>query len=593
MLASNSDSEFTFDPDPDPNLSADPRFYYLHNFQTVLAWIATRYADLLDEYESGFIARFAELSRDSQALLVRMIMRQGLLFRVSKLNYEEIAAPELALRALTEMNWLEAEPALDLEQLFALLTHAELRKHASPIVLPAAQPSLGTKGAWLKALRQNPVINPGSHALKTWAPTLDDPLYALNIRSLCERLRLIFFGNLRQSWSEFVLVELGIYRYETVEFSMDSRGLRTRDDLETYLQLHAWRERFDAVTELGSDAVDELLQLHDDLQHIDTTNEWLKLRHAKCSFRLGQHAERCQHFTAALTIYAQCAYPGARARRIRVHERNQEPQLALELLQHARAAIESEAERQQLARMLPRLQRQLGLPAQRNARLPAAERVDWQLERGEYRVEEAALRHLHSPEAPVYYVENTLINALFGLLCWRAIFASVSGAFFHAYQRGPNDLFSVDFYRHRQNHFEACLLELDNQTYQHSIRRIYRDKYGLQSPFVNWRYLDETLLEHALTCIPATHLRRWFERLLEDIKNNRCGMPDLVQFWPAERRYRMIEIKGPGDRLQDNQLRWLAFCREHGMPVQVAHVTWAEPAHPAHFAECAASGALV
>lgn len=38
--------------------------------------------------------------------------------------------------------------------------------------------------------------------------------------------------------------------------------------------------------------------------------------------------------------------------------------------------------------------------------------------------------------------------------------------------------------------------------------------------------------------------------------------------------YEMIEVKGPGDRLQDNQIRWLAYCVEHGMPVCVVHVQW-------------------
>jgi hypothetical protein len=51
--------------------------------------------------------------------------------------------------------------------------------------------------------------------------------------------------------------------------------------------------------------------------------------------------------------------------------------------------------------------------------------------------------------------------------------------------------------------------------------------------------------------------------LLLDIKANRAGMPDLIQFWPQDKTYRMIEVKGPGDRLQDNQLRWLEFCHEH------------------------------
>lgn len=72
------------------------------------------------------------------------------------------------------------------------------------------------------------------------------------------------------------------------------------------------------------------------------------------------------------------------------------------------------------------------------------------------------------------------------------------------------------------------------------------------------------------------HLKLWFRRLLLDIRANRSGMPDLIQFFTAQHTYRMIEVKGPGDRLQDNQLRWLAFCEEHGMPVTVCYVQWQE-----------------
>ena len=106
------------------------------------------------------------------------------------------------------------------------------------------------------------------------------------------------------------------------------------------------------------------------------------------------------------------------------------------------------------------------------------------------------------------------------------------------------------------------------------IRQRWQSKHGLQSPFVFWGLLDEALLDLALQCIPAQHLKRWCERMLKDIRANRAGMPDLIQFWPGERRYRMVEVKGPGDRLQDNQRRWLAFCAEHHMPVEVVHVQW-------------------
>jgi hypothetical protein len=59
------------------------------------------------------------------------------------------------------------------------------------------------------------------------------------------------------------------------------------------------------------------------------------------------------------------------------------------------------------------------------------------------------------------------------------------------------------------------------------------------------------LLELALACFPATNLRLWFEWIVRDVVQNRASFPDLVQFRPSERRYRMVEIKGPGDRLQE------------------------------------------
>ena len=47
-----------------------------------------------------------------------------------------------------------------------------------------------------------------------------------------------------------------------------------------------------------------------------------------------------------------------------------------------------------------------------------------------------------------------------------------------------------------------------------------------------------------------------------------------MQFWPRERRYRLIEVKGPGDRLQDNQRRWLSFCGREAIPAAVCRVSW-------------------
>ncbi len=119
-------------------------------------------------------------------------------------------------------------------------------------------------------------------------------------------------------------------------------------------------------------------------------------------------------------------------------------------------------------------------------------------------------------------------------------------------------------------------IPLDSGDYHDCIRRTFAAKFGLQSPFVAWGLLDEALLEQALACLPAAHLKAFFRRILADVPANRSGLPDLIQFDLAERSYRLIEVKGPGDRLQDNQKRWLAYAAQHGIPVTVCYVQWAE-----------------
>ena len=65
-------------------------FYYLKNFELVLATILGRYADLLLENELKFIGEFTRAPLNSRALLVRLVMRRGDLFRASKVVYAEI-----------------------------------------------------------------------------------------------------------------------------------------------------------------------------------------------------------------------------------------------------------------------------------------------------------------------------------------------------------------------------------------------------------------------------------------------------------------------------------------------------------------------
>lgn len=541
-------------------------FYYLDNFHRVLGWLAARYDDLLDEDERRFVSRFSALPQASRALLVRMAMRKGDLFRASKLQYIEVGCPERAMQPLIAEGWIENDPSMTVEQVFTLLKKSEIVT-AFGLSGSARQ---ATKQALLETLRHE---FPEPRPLAGWceaAHASGERIFRVAIAPLCERLRLMFFGNLHQTWSEFVLSDLGIHRYEQVEFSSSSRGFQIRRDVDDYLHLHRCRERFDQ-----GEYLDDIVA---DLPSGTFDNPWLEARRNKLLFRIAQEYERCAELQSALDMYRRCTHQGARLRAIRVLERLEEHAAAFTLAESANNMPESEAERQALLRVLPRLRRKLGHAKLPVAKSQAVERIDLTLPFPAIpvSVETAAADFLSRDHAPVFYVENTLINSLFGLLCWPAIFAAVPGAFFHPFHHGPADLLSPDFHQRRALQFAACLSQLDSDQYRQTIIATYHARHGILSPFVHWDAIDEELLELALNCLPAAHLKKWFERVLHDIGANRSGLPDLIQFWPLEKRYRMIEVKGPGDRLQDNQIRWMEYFVAHDMPVSVCHVQWME-----------------
>lgn len=546
-----------------------PPFYYLHNFHQVVHWVQQYSQDLLEPEQLACGQAFLQASTPAQALLVRLLMRKGPLFRSDKLRYAEIPDLSAAAQELASGKLLQANPELDLDALFRLHTVAELR------AMFPAMPAGGRKADgrdWLAAQHgeHSRVYGDWPCALHPASGLLMLPQAVLD---WAQRLQLLFFGNQYQDWSEFVLSDLGLYRYEAVILDAGSRAFRHRDDVRLYETLSAlraapetpdrqqWQERLQAV------------------QGIVTDSDWLQRRKDKTLFSLGQEAERQAWWECAEQAYRQTPWPGARHRLLRVLERRLDGDGAMDVFLSAWSRPESEAESQKLARMLPRLRRlapSRTLHTLRPEPFPVQARTQCShlvLPQDGQRVEWQVMAHLHTELAPVQYVENTLLPGLMGLLCWEAIFAPLPGAFFHPYQSSPADWGSPDFVARRQSLFDQALSRLDDASYQDRIRRCWADKMGLQCPLLNWSVLHESTLELALRCIPARHLKAVFQRMLLDWRDNRAGLPDLIRFLPALDWYELIEVKGPGDRLQDNQRRWLAYFEQHGIPARVCHVS--------------------
>lgn len=90
----------------------------------------------------------------------------------------------------------------------------------------------------------------------------------------------------------------------------------------------------------------------------------------------------------------------------------------------------SDAEAQGLARILKRLANRLGQTAPQPPAKPPIRDITLTLPKPEIgSVEYAVQHHLYQDDAPVFYVENTLINGLFGLLCWQPSLRRCRGPF--------------------------------------------------------------------------------------------------------------------------------------------------------------------
>ncbi|MFB3077733.1 MAG: VRR-NUC domain-containing protein, partial [Lysobacterales bacterium] len=245
---------------------------------------------------------------------------------------------------------------------------------------------------------------------------------------------------------------------------------------------------------------------------------------------------------------------------------------ALDLCREMQEQAWCEEELEFLQRQIPLLQKKLGLDHQAPARLSyPQERL--QLPRGEAGVELDAAAHYLGSWQQVHFVENSLINTLFGLALWEEMFLPVAGAFVNPFQSAPLDMHTQEFYHRRQAAIDARLERLASTEMAGQILASYDRHLGLSNYWVNWRDIDRDLVSTALKSIPGKHLLAIWRRILFDPRANRSGFPDLLALDPG-RGYCMIEVKGPGDQLQHNQKRWLRFFQSEQIPCLVAWVDW-------------------
>jgi hypothetical protein len=540
-----------------PAQQTDHSPYYLENFEVLADFVYSHYAHLLSPQEQDFYLTLKTLPQPARLLCIRLLMRRGDYVRRSRMHYPELEPVAVAIEQLLSNQLLEPAAAEQACDWLGLFSREELAS------VNAGDPAVDTESLATSDLLGNTPLGL-LHCL--------DTVYRQTGKMHYRVFLLLFFGNLHQDLTEFVLRDLGIRQYETYLTDTSSLPFHSREQLLAYIHYYHCADEFDNAAEQGADA---LCALHQRLPCEHHDDPVLKRRTHQLYNKIARQLERESALDQAAVIYRQSHYPPARERLARIEEKRGNHREALELCQDILIHSSNSEEQAFAQRFEHKLATRLGIDSSAPT-LYKPPLTEVALAPSSLPVEYAAALHF-AKSGHCYYVENSLITAALGLTFWDVIFAPIPGAFFNPFQRAPSDFSDSQFSKRRQTLINDRMQAVAGGEMKAYLLKHYHTKRGLQNPLVSWSSIRYTLLTMAIRRIPDHHWLALFEYLLRDIKHHRSGLPDLIYF-PNESGYRLLEVKGPGDALQPHQRRWMHHFHQHQIPHQLVNVTYARQA---------------
>lgn len=535
-----------------------PPYYILH-FRRVIEAVKHHYGAILSEAERAHVACLEKLPLPALCLYVRLANRKGPYFRLDKLVYAECAPLHDTISLLAERKLLVSCTSLDLphgtQALWSCFTHPEL---CAFLGMRRKKPEL------CERLDQAPD--------KLSALLECHPVLSLHPSDCWPFLKFLFFGELTENLSGFVVQELGHIVTEALpdvtlspKFSTRAEALGCWRMENLYAEFRRLREEQDSQSLLNWWRA----------QQLDRTvlPALAHARHDRLIERLCQRLEREEAYAEALMLYASVPAAPCRERRAKLLKKlgREEEALALceEMLESPAHAEEDYAARQLLNRLQKKTRRS-------DARTLLHASAELWLKNNAHSIEAAVLQHYQAEGWSGVHAENWLWNALFGLLFWDIVYDGGFGGFHQPLQMYPSDLYGPEFYSRRKDAIEARLRLLsDHDACLRHVTRIHRAKQGTANPFLGWHEATLTFMEALLDHVPASALIAVLRHMAEDFRHNSRGFPDLFLWREAE--YRFVEVKSLNDQLSARQYHWLQFLAESGVQVQVVRALIAVP----------------
>lgn len=173
--------------------------------------------------------------------------------------------------------------------------------------------------------------------------------------------------------------------------------------------------------------------------------------------------------------------------------------------------------------------------------------------------------------------EGSTFSTLCGLLLWDIIFMDgIPDVFRNAYQASPLDLCTDSFFSSRKQALEARLQLIHNApaaSLRTLVTEAWQAQQGRVAALVSWdRFTSLQQAQDLVSCLGGPVLSGVCRRLAADFRHCRGGLPDLVVWSSQSHHCKLVEVKGPSDRLSCKQMIWLDELQKLGAEVEVCHV---------------------
>ncbi len=561
-----------------------PPDYYWRHFHTIVDTAVAFHSHLFLDEELAAVRSLLDLPGPARQLYVRLLNRRGELFRASKLSYPEIGDLDEPLARLERAGFVQIDPPEVFEDGSALaaLTVPELRRIAASL-------DLDTRGRRAEVLER--LGGADADAVAAHLAEADHFIRQLGFNTFL-LAQVVFFGNRHQDHTAFVLTDLELSAYEDYPVSRDAPRFPDRGALAEYLTAaNRWDEAWlaweagdhDRLEELGAEALADRSRrpaLEPHRRRVDPARYDERL-----AFLVARERERRDDLDGAIDIYGRLLdAPRSMTRASEVADRvglalrragraEDLPALTAPLLDSPRTS--------DIARF--RLEKRLYLAGQgddprRDLRSPPVVEMTFEAAghagpKALYRVGDEALSveeaALHELGGDGLWCENTLVNTLFGLLMWDAVFAPLPGMFQHPFQDAPLDMRDETFYEQRRDLIDARLGDLHTADLAREVRHAHDAHHPRRCRGVAWDTLDPDTLARAAVALGG-HLPPILRRIARHPRRHRKGLPDLFVF--TDTAPMLVEVKGPGDQASIEQALWHDFLLREGVDVRLAKV---------------------